>query len=420
MEDWPLWNATSANLRTSRAPTVAEAMGTVDEPWTMAWWRDVMGSTMGEFYLNNMKKLANPRFITVDEVVGYMEFSAGRVWPSSAAPEVFDHNAAPPRGVYAHINMDLEQWASVAPWIGTLPTLHRSDDAWLRGCLGAGDGDLASEFMTANHWRMALIGTRGAGMFNHKDTLKTISFHAHVRGHKRWHICAPTAENDDILQDSSQLGIDLMRPDYDDHPGLRDLDCFADELGPGDVLVYPADYWHQTEVVESLGVFLTGTLIDDGNHAAFTAAFREVCRSAGELFDESNEAADHYEHIKNSPDLCRHVRTTCEPWWNQAFGQHTKFTPNAKDPEPTVAASFMDDTLDLVAAARSRPLKPRLKRLLVSSPPHMADEDEDAASAVPPVLLPNVIEMFSRAAQRSGTLTSVMTLSLSRSLIKQP
>ncbi len=40
-----------------------------------------------------------------------------------------------------------------------------------------------------------LFGNKGAGMFNHKDTLRTASFHLTLHGTKRWHICAPSEEH---------------------------------------------------------------------------------------------------------------------------------------------------------------------------------------------------------------------------------
>lgn len=36
------------------------------------------------------------------------------------------------------------------------------------------------------HWKIILAGTRGAGMFNHSDSLLTSSWHAHLMGEKWW------------------------------------------------------------------------------------------------------------------------------------------------------------------------------------------------------------------------------------------
>jgi hypothetical protein len=37
-----------------------------------------------------------------------------------------------------------------------------------------------------------VFGNKGAGMFNHIDTLRTASFHLTLFGVKRWHICSPS------------------------------------------------------------------------------------------------------------------------------------------------------------------------------------------------------------------------------------
>ena len=52
-------------------------------------------------------------------------------------------------------------------------------------------GSLLEEFHLKTHWKVLLAGQRGAGMFNHSDSLGTSSWHAHLAGAKWWHVCAP-------------------------------------------------------------------------------------------------------------------------------------------------------------------------------------------------------------------------------------
>ena len=45
---------------------------------------------------------------------------------------------------------------------------------------------IAEEYHLKTHWKIILVGARGAGMFNHSDSLLTSSWHAHLMGSKWW------------------------------------------------------------------------------------------------------------------------------------------------------------------------------------------------------------------------------------------
>jgi hypothetical protein len=75
-------------------------------------------------------------------------------------------------------NMDAGAWRRVARLLGPLAPLFTSDEPWLDGCLGS--DALRDEFFRMTHWRMLLVGTQEAGMFNHKDTLRTSSWQVGV------------------------------------------------------------------------------------------------------------------------------------------------------------------------------------------------------------------------------------------------
>lgn len=49
--------------------------------------------------------------------------------------------------------------------MGDIPFFFTKDEPWLEGCLPS--DSLRNEFLLSTHWRMVLIGDRGAGMFNH-------------------------------------------------------------------------------------------------------------------------------------------------------------------------------------------------------------------------------------------------------------
>ncbi len=91
-------------------------------------------------------------------------------------------------GSYIQFNMDDKDWATLRRNFD-LPSIFTRDADWFADCLGS--RALIDEFTKKLHWRMTLIGTKGAGMFNHYDVLRTSSWQAQMTGAKRWHICAP-------------------------------------------------------------------------------------------------------------------------------------------------------------------------------------------------------------------------------------
>lgn len=95
-------------------------------------------------------------------------------------------------GTYIQWNLPLSIWNDLLDEVGrdSFPPLFLEDDAWLEGCMSS--DKLRSEYLLETHWRMMLIGTKGAGMFNHQDTLRTASWQAQIKGSKSWHLCGPS------------------------------------------------------------------------------------------------------------------------------------------------------------------------------------------------------------------------------------
>ena len=70
-----------------------------------------------------------------------------------------------------------------------MPELFKQDRHWLELGQCFNDAATRERFSLLSHWRMLLIGERGAGMFNHKDTLRVSSYQLQLQGKKRWHLC---------------------------------------------------------------------------------------------------------------------------------------------------------------------------------------------------------------------------------------
>ena len=126
-----------------------------------------------------------------------------------------------------------------------LPPMFRTDDSWISACFPS--PSLVDSFLVKTHWRMVLIGQRGAGMFNHKDTLQSTSFQAQVRGRKRWHLCG--SEQDGNMYKAGD--VNAFSPDYERFPNALGLDCYDHVVEEGMMVYYPANYWHQTRNLDS-------------------------------------------------------------------------------------------------------------------------------------------------------------------------
>ena len=119
--------------------------------------------------------------------------------------------------------------------IGFARHWHLRSDAWLEECLGFPDDEVAEEYHLKTHWKIILTGSRGAGMFNHSDSLQTSSWHAHLMGSKWWYVCGTMPSGD--------RGV-----------------CFEDYLVPGETLYYGHGWHHETQNLETPTMTITDTV----------------------------------------------------------------------------------------------------------------------------------------------------------------
>jgi hypothetical protein len=180
-----------------------------------------------------------------------------------------------------------------------------------------GDRSLASQFLIGSHWRMLLIGSEGAGMFNHRDILRSSSWQAQISGRKRWHVCDPS--QDDYMYYAGE--VDTFDPDYDKFPKARELDCIDDWVVPGEMLFYPRDYWHHTEVTVDTGrnesISFTGTLTDAQNFDGMIDEFARECGLPG----RDGEVSQKGRRIPLNAGVCERMPQCIESWermWGKA------------------------------------------------------------------------------------------------------
>lgn len=259
-----------------------------EDMWDFEYFGEEFADYVVDFYPYNMPiRNIGPVFANLPEALAEIEKPSGRYRLDPNFP-----------GSYALWNMDAAAWAKITDRLGGFPSFFTSDDAWLKGCFG--DDTIISSFQRAAHWRMVLFGSKGAGMFNHMDTLRTASFQIQLSGIKRWHICGPS-ENHKMYEASD---VNAFAPDYDRYPLFLDADCYLDEVRPGETLFYPMDYWHQTLTITDFSVSMTGTLVDQNCYQEVIEELHKKCRAGGS-----------YDRV-----LCDKIYNECEPWWHNAFG----------------------------------------------------------------------------------------------------
>ena len=102
------------------------------------------------------------------------------------------------------------------------------------------------KYETTNEFYMG-----GCGSVTHLHTERSHIFHACITGKKRWRLYGP--ENTVYLYPVAARTlfiaseVDCMNPDYDLHPWFRYANGYETALEEGDILYFPAYFWHAVE-----------------------------------------------------------------------------------------------------------------------------------------------------------------------------
>jgi len=169
---------------------------------------------------------------------------------------------------YLHLQLTDKMWR-VLEAAGDLPTQSKrhphtgGDEWWMRRCLA--DVDLRAEYHLKTHWKIILIGSQGAGMFNHSDSLLSASWHGHIQGRKWWMVCG-YYEGTHTCQESVLL--------------------------PGEILYYGKHWHHHTRNLETPTTTITGTVVTGDNFRDMTRMLMKECAEDGLSFDFSGKLCD--------------------------------------------------------------------------------------------------------------------------------
>ena len=163
--------------------------------------------------------------------------------PNGDPTSKFQRDPTAKTGRYLHLQLTPAMWVVLENQhvIPAQRHSHLHNDAWLLKCLD--DSDVLEEYHIKTHWKVLLAGAKGAGMFNHSDTLQTSSWHAHLAGEKWWYLCG--------------------RPS--DDPGGGRTRCFETILQPGDILYYGTGWMHETQNLATPTITLTDTAVHRQN-----------------------------------------------------------------------------------------------------------------------------------------------------------
>lgn len=212
-------------------------------------------------------------------------------------------------GAYLQWNMSPDSWKNIMSRVNfasleKIPLFH--SDKWFKQCLESEGSPLEIEFTRRTHWRMMLVGSKGAGMFNHADALRTSSYQLQVFGAKRWHLCAPTQRA--FLYGAGQ--VDAFSPDYSKYPLFSKARCWEDVVSAGEIIYYPHDYWHQTLNEGELNVAVSNSVIDSLSYLKIRDTLQvDVCK------------LDKYRWFF-SEELCSTLHSKCLNGWDKLYSDN--------------------------------------------------------------------------------------------------
>ena len=117
--------------------------------------------------------------------------------------------------------------------------------------------------------------------------------------------------------------VDTFNPDYERFPKARELNCIDDWVVPGEMLFYPRDYWHHTEISVDEGrnesISITGTLTDAQNFDGMIDEFARECGLPG----RDGKPPPNGRRIPLNEDVCKRMGH-CFDWWEKRWGTENK------------------------------------------------------------------------------------------------
>ena len=285
------------------------------EHWSLKYFMDKYPNIDVEHYSRSMvQESVKPVFTKIE--YAYADMTAQSKWYKDKP------------GVYVQWNLNTQHWNDILSDATKdvenggqvnerrLPTVFGTDDVWFEKCFENNRNHIDG-FLIGTHWRMVLIGSEHAGMFNHRDILRSASFQAQLVGSKRWHLCGPS--QDEHMYTAGD--IDTFRPDYEKFPKTKQAHCIDDWVVPGEMIFYGRNWWHHTETLPDPVdgrpcVSITGTLTDENNYDGMV---QELSRECGLELPDGSSTSKLSKRIHLPEGTCKNL-PKCFRQWEQDWG----------------------------------------------------------------------------------------------------
>lgn len=210
--------------------------------WTLGSLKNKIPFEWVDYYPDNMKDLGKkPYLMTLEEAVPAFKERDGKV-------------------KYMQMRISLRGWKRLRKDFQPMPAQQFwEDDSWIRYCMakdGKPDEDAISNFYTTNQWKFLLIGQKGTTMFFHKDHTAAGSWQAMIQGRKKWTLCPNTETH------YFSTGMDIYnKQDHKRYPNFAKGLCGQVTVEPGELVYYPAYWWHQALQLDTPTIAYTGALV---------------------------------------------------------------------------------------------------------------------------------------------------------------
>lgn len=209
--------------------------------WTLGHLKKKIPFEWVDYYPNNMMDQGNkPYLIRLDQAI-----------PQFVEPG--------PDAKYMQMRISLRGWKRIRKDFEPMPNAFWDDDKWIRYCMQKEDGKVdelaVDNFYTTNQWKFLLIGQKGTSMFFHKDHTAASSWQAMVMGRKRWTLC-PNTESQYL-----DTSINTFDESHHRNPRFARALCGQVTVHAGELVYYPAYWWHHTLQLDTPSIAYTGALV---------------------------------------------------------------------------------------------------------------------------------------------------------------
>ena len=274
----------------------------------MTWWAKEFPGSIVDYYPENLADPAKKPFLRPMRDV-LREFRKKMKRPRKPSQRY-------KRSRYIHWRMVLNEWRKIRPLMEPIPKFLSIDEKWMRECIPprkrVGDEEdwPLNNFVRNAHWKIILIGEVNSTMFFHADGFSTATYLLQLVGRKRVIVCAPSEAK--YLYRAGD--VDTWAPDYDRTPLFEKANCTDNTIHPGEVLFYPAHWWHHTLNLDRPTIGMAGRHINGWNVDEVYEELRQRCLNPGPDITKEWPAAAPNLSRRNCAAVHRCVKMWKEIW----------------------------------------------------------------------------------------------------------